>query len=525
MTETITYGSLCTGYDGIGLGLAMAGVPLAPLWLAEVEPAMSRVLKREHDGVPNVGDIKVAPWHLAPHVRLMSSGDPCQTISIAGRQLGREDPRFLWPWVRAAYLNVMPDVLFFENVANIVGHDKGYTLRERHEHLRADGYEVRWCVLGACAVGAPHHRHRYYAVAVRWRGEGEPPAARRVGGKKAICGAPRSGGRFLLPTPVARDGDGRNEGDAAYWQRKGKPNGEGAPLGAVVNLLPTCDASMATRGGMLSPEAALRRMADNSRSTNLDDAIASLLPSPTARDGLSGPGRTAAREGGDDLRTLVTLLPTPRASDGEKGRGNPGQVYGSGSVPLSGAVALLPTPMADRSGTNVGGAAGRVGEVRPSLDSVHRLLPTPMVGDAAGGHSEPEVGGVRPGGAKRMDSLGSVTRLLPTPITSNAHGNGYNGVGDLLLPGIVTRPEVWGKYADAVALWEAITGVPAPSPTEPGAKGAPRLSSALPEWMMGLRPGLLTDELSRPEALKGAGNGVVPHACAAAWRLCTAPLD
>jgi len=42
--------------------------------------------------------------------------------------------------------------------------------------------------------------------------------------------------------------------------------------------------------------------------------------------------------------------------------------------------------------------------------------------------------------------------------------------------------------------------------------------------MMGLRPGLLTDELSRPEALKGAGNGVVPLACAAAWRVCTAPL-
>lgn len=386
----ITYGSLCTGYDGIGLGLALAGVPLAPLWLAEVEPAMCRVLKREHDSVPNVGDVKVAPWNLAPHVRLMSSGDPCQSISIAGRQAGREDPRFLWPWVREAYRAVMPDVLFFENVANIVSHDKGRTLAERFEHLREDGYEVRWCVLGACAVGAPHHRHRWYAVAVRWTGDGPVPAARRVGGGKAICGAPRSGGRFLLPTPVARDADGRNEGDRAYWERHGKPNGEGAPLGAVVNLLPTPDASMATRGGMLSPAAALVRIADNGRSSNLDDVVAS---------------------------------------------------------------------------------------------------------------------------------------LLPTPVTSDAHGNDTNNRGELLLPGIVIRPEVWGKYAEAVALWEAITGTPAPAPTEPGAKGAPRLSPALPEWMMGLRPGLLTDELSRPEALKGAGNGVVPLACAAAWRICTAPLD
>jgi DNA (cytosine-5)-methyltransferase 1 len=524
----ISYGSLCTGYDGIGLGLRLAGVPITPLWLAEVEPAMSRVLKREHDGVPNVGDIKAAPWGVAPHVRLMSSGDPCQSISIAGRQAGRDDPRFLWPWVRLAYRNVMPDVLLFENVANIVSHNKGFTLHERHTDLREDGYEVRWCVLGACAVGAPHHRHRYYAVAVRWTGSGEPPAARRLGGDKAICGAPRSGGRFLLPTPVARDADGRGEGDRAYWERKGRPDGEGAPLGAVVNLLPTPDASMATRGGMLSPSAALLRVADSGRSTNLDDAVAAPLPSPMARDGLSGPGRTAAREGGDDLRTLVTLLPTPRASDGEKGRGNPGQRYGSGTLPLSGAIAeLLPTPMADRSGSNVGGAAGREGQpVRYSLDTVHKLLPTPIVGDAQGGHTEPEIGGTRPGGAKRMDTLGSVAPLLPTPTTSNSHGNEYNSEVPprLLLPGIAVRPDVWGKYADAVALWESITGVPAPAPTEPGAKGAPRLSPALPEWMMGLRPGLLTGELSRPEALKGAGNGVVPLACAAAWRLLTAPL-
>lgn len=462
MTDKVTYGSFCTGYDGIGLGLTLAGVHLDHQWMAENEESVSRVLKREHEGVPNVGDLKLAPWHLAPRVRLVSSGDPCQTISIAGRQQGRKDPRFLWPWVRDAYRVVGPDVIFFENVANIVSHDKvnkgdpiGRTLAERFEHLRADGYEVRWCVLGACAVGAPHHRHRWYALAVRWTGPGPVPEAVRVDGGQAICGAPRSGGRPLLPTPVARDGDGRGEGDLAYWQARLAERGRnnGMPLGAAINLLPTPDASMSTRGGMLSPGKAAERAADTARSTNLDDAVAALLSTPTARDGTSGPGRTAAREGGDDLRTLVTLLPTP---------------------------------MAQRSGTNVGGAAGRDGQaVRPSLDSVQRLL--------------------------------------PTPTTANAHGNRTNNRGELLLPGIVERPEVWGKFAAAIALWEHITGVPAPKPTEPGAKGGPRLSAALPEWMMGLRPGLLTDELSRPDALRAAGNGVVPLAVAAAWRLLTAP--
>lgn len=439
----ITYGSLCTGYDGIGLGLRLAGVVLDPLWMAEVEPAMSRVLKREHNGVPNVGDIKVAPWHLAPHVRLMSSGDPCQSISVAGRQAGREDPRFLWPWVREAYRAAMPDVLLFENVANIVSHDGGRTLAERFEHLRADGYEVRWCVLGACAVGAPHHRHRWYAVAVRWQGDGEPPAARRVGGAKAICGAPRSGGRFLLPTPRARDHKG-HEGDRLG---RGQHGGSGLPT-AIVDLLPTPDASMSTRGGLLSPAMTLRRIADQSRSSNLDDVVASLLPSPTASD-MFGAGRAAGVQGGNNLRTTISLLPTPKATDGSNG--GPNQRDGAGNPYLPGIVAPLPTPTA-----------------------------------------------------------------------TNRYGNGENNRGELLLPGVALQPEAWGKYAEAVALWEAITGVPAPAPTEPGTKGAPRLSAALPEWMMGLRPGLLTGELSRPEALRGAGNGVVPLACAAAWQLLTA---
>jgi DNA (cytosine-5)-methyltransferase 1 len=488
MTE-IDYGSFCTGYDGLGEALRLAGLAIRPRWFSEVEASVGKVLATEYPGVPNVGDIKAAPWHLAPKTRIVSSGDPCQSISIAGRQAGRDDPRFLWPWVRAAYREIMPEFLFFENVANIVGHDKGRTMAERFEHLREDGYAVRWTVLGACAVGAPHHRHRWYALAA-YVGPGAPDAVRI--GTKQICGAPRSGGRFLLPSPMARDGDGRGEGDPAYWQRRLAERGRtnGMPLGAAVQLLPTPDASMSTRGGLLSPEYALRRIADVNRSSNLDDAVASLLPSPTARDGSSGPGRTAAREGGDDLRTLVTLLPTPlvvdaadgtrpvpadrtalgpdygprlkdvavhllptpRASDGEKGRGNPGQTYGSGSLPLSTAACLLPTPTAGDADRGTG-SIGSTG--------------SPMLGAAA-------------------------------------------------------LAERWGKYAESVALWEVITGYPAPPPTELGRNGGPRLSAALPEWMMGLRPGLLTDELSRPEALKAAGNGVVALAAATAYRMLVA---
>lgn len=76
----------------------------------------------------------------------------------------------------------------------------------------------------------------------------------------------------------------------------------------------------------------------------------------------------------------------------------------------------------------------------------------------------------------------------------------------------------WGDYGPAIARWEALTR-PAPAPTEPGAKGSPRLSPRFVEWMMGLPEGWVDVEgVSRNEQLKALGNGVVPAQVAAATR-------
>ena len=78
----------------------------------------------------------------------------------------------------------------------------------------------------------------------------------------------------------------------------------------------------------------------------------------------------------------------------------------------------------------------------------------------------------------------------------------------------------WGRYADAVARWENLTGHPAPPPTEP-VRGNARLSTRLVEWMMGLPPGHVTDVpgLSRNAVFRVLGNGVVPRQGAEALRL------
>jgi DNA (cytosine-5)-methyltransferase 1 len=65
-----------------------------------------------------------------------------------------------------------------------------------------------------------------------------------------------------------------------------------------------------------------------------------------------------------------------------------------------------------------------------------------------------------------------------------------------------------------------VLGRLAPEPTELSPKGSRRLSASLSEWMMGWPDGWVTavPGLSRNDQLRVVGNGVVPHAAAAALR-------
>lgn len=82
----------------------------------------------------------------------------------------------------------------------------------------------------------------------------------------------------------------------------------------------------------------------------------------------------------------------------------------------------------------------------------------------------------------------------------------------------------WGKYASAIARWECRLGRPAPPPTFINEKGERQLSPWFGEWFMGLPAGWVTDVpgITRNEALKALGNGVVPQQAAEALRVMAA---
>jgi DNA (cytosine-5)-methyltransferase 1 len=115
-------------------------------------------------------------------------------------------------------------------------------------------------------------------------------------------------------------------------------------------------------------------------------------------------------------------------------------------------------------------------------------------------------------------------RLLPTPSAMAPDAKVSDRARELYSStdrlGDVVDKSSWGDYAAAIARWEAVLGRPAPAPTMTSAKGNPQLSPAFVEWLMGLPAGWVTDVpgITRNEALKALGNGVVPAQAAAAIR-------
>ncbi|WP_075200807.1 DNA cytosine methyltransferase [Leucobacter celer] len=82
----------------------------------------------------------------------------------------------------------------------------------------------------------------------------------------------------------------------------------------------------------------------------------------------------------------------------------------------------------------------------------------------------------------------------------------------------------WGRYADAIARWEHITGREAPAPTILNDTPRPRPAPEFVEWIMGLLPGwvtLLDHPLTPNQRLAALGNGVQPlqAATAISWML------
>ena len=471
-------GSLFTGYGGLDHA-AEAAFGATTAWVSDIDKGACKLLAHRYPDVPNIGDITAADWAAVEPVDIITGGSPCQDLSHAGRRAGMtEGTRSnLWVAMREAIAQIRPEYVVWENVrgaysagatselepcAGCVGDGSATHLRALGRvlgDLSDLGYDAQWRGLRAADVGAPHGRFRVFVVARL--ADAERGGRERIGTAQ-LSGPPVDPSGNGAPASTDATSNGRHEGWAESAGIVGRPD-------------------VAERGSQ------------NGRLT--------LLPSPRTSD-TNGAGQHGG--GGMDLRTAVTLLPTPAVND--MGKAYTPEEWDAWTAKMQAA-------------HGNGNGHGKSLEIEAA-----RLLPTPVVTDAAGtrnataNRSNPE--STHHAGVTLTDAL------LPTPSVADVQGGRKGRSGDrsdeLLLNGIA-HEQRFGQYAPAISRWESVIEQDAPAPTEPtGRGGARRLSPKFTEWMMGLPAGWITDVpgITRNEALKLCGNGVVPQQAFAAITDC-----
>lgn len=141
----------------------------------EISEYCQKVLAKNFPQVPIFDDVeKLHPTDVIPRdgrIDLITSGFPCQDLSIAGVQAGIEADRsgLFFQIMRLsdefyAFSGTRPSLLL-ENVPNVLAGNGGDWARTIYGELACRGYCVEWKTLGASHVGAPHRRLRWWAIA------------------------------------------------------------------------------------------------------------------------------------------------------------------------------------------------------------------------------------------------------------------------------------------------------------------------------------------------------------------------
>lgn len=164
------------------------------------------------------------------------AGYPCQPFSQAGKRLGADDPRHLWPHV-ARIIRELGDGLrwvFLENVAGHITLGAETVLRELWEM----GFTPAAGAFSAAETGAPHERLRWFCVAHR----ASAGRAQRGSTRRAEAAAQSGDGMVAEPQ---RCGGNRHMADAS----QPGPQGREQPGSSSQRDRAPAHGSTAERGG------------------------------------------------------------------------------------------------------------------------------------------------------------------------------------------------------------------------------------------------------------------------------------
>lgn len=166
MQRPLTCVELCSGAGGQALGLALAG--FVHVALVEYEPAYCQVLKANRPEwnviCADVRDFVGSPY---AGVDLLAGGVPCPPFSVAGKQLGADDERDLFPQAIRLIHEMRPRAVMLENVRGFLDPSFAGYRDTILKYIAALGYRMHMQLLHASDYGVPQLRPRVVIVGLR----------------------------------------------------------------------------------------------------------------------------------------------------------------------------------------------------------------------------------------------------------------------------------------------------------------------------------------------------------------------
>jgi DNA (cytosine-5)-methyltransferase 1 len=157
---------ICAGAGGQAIGLEQAGFEHSAL--VEIDNACCATLRLNRSNwVVHEEDLNQFSGVPYKGVDLLAGGLPCPPFSVAGKQLGINDERNLFPAALRLVDEIRPRAIMIENVRGFldaVFEDYRAKLRRQLEKL---GYHADWRILNASDFGVPQLRPRVLIVALR----------------------------------------------------------------------------------------------------------------------------------------------------------------------------------------------------------------------------------------------------------------------------------------------------------------------------------------------------------------------
>ncbi len=163
----LTSVEICAGAGGQALGLSQAG--FHHIALVEYEKDYCETLKRNRPEWNVIcGDVKEFDgWPYRFKVDLLAGGVPCPPFSVAGKQLGADDERDLFPEMLRLVEEIVPRAVMIENVRGFLDPAFEEYRKNIFDQLDRLGYYAKIRLMQASDYGVPQLRPRIVIVGIR----------------------------------------------------------------------------------------------------------------------------------------------------------------------------------------------------------------------------------------------------------------------------------------------------------------------------------------------------------------------